>query len=256
MTIYSNKDEMLKIVEYLTAYMKIPYFQDDTIPGKVMEKIISLVRGGDQLATYDYVDVCIENSVGWQVKSTKSDTPLTWKRAKIANSDALIAASEKNKKGLAELGNAIIDFCNAHAAESIDKFKLKEIGYSRLIMFPDNTAIYFERLICTKRSPKIFDESSYEWRWSSPKATQKKEQLSALHGIEISTGKKVFAWHGRGENQLHFSGESDWWPTIKKPTKLGEINFSSDSHAVAFKLPAETDKVSWDDLTRFLNGSN
>jgi hypothetical protein len=255
MKIYSSKNEMIQIVEYLTAYMKIPYFQDDNIPGKVMEKILSLVRGGDQLATYDYVDVCVENSVGWQVKSTKSDTPLTWKRAKIANSEQLIAKSEENDEGLVILGNAIIDLCNNHAAESIEKYKLEEIGYSRLIIFPDNTAIYFERLICTKDSPEIFDKSSYTWKWSPRKSTKKKEQLSALHGLDKSN-KKVFSWHGRGENQLHFSGESDWWPRINRPIQLGEINFSCENHAVAFKLPVEADKVSWDNLTRFLNDSN
>lgn len=100
MTIYSTKDELAKIAHYLTAYMRIPYFQDDTIPGKVMEKIISLVRGGEQLATYDYVDVCISGKVGWQVKSTKNDTPLTWKRAKIANSEALIKEPENEGAGL------------------------------------------------------------------------------------------------------------------------------------------------------------
>lgn len=251
MTVYSTREQLMKIAHYLTAYMQIPYFQDDTIPGKVMEKIISLVRDGEQLTTYDYVDVCIKGKVGWQVKSTKSSTPLTWKRAKIAHSSALIIESETGADGLKKLGDAIIDFCNSHAAHSINFYNLEEIGYARLIVFDDNTAIYFERLISTKSKADIFNKDDYIWRWSNQKITVKKEQLPALHGIHKETGRKAFAWHGRGENQLHFSGEKDWWPEIIKPTKVGEVTYSADGHAIAFKLPSE--KVSWDSMTLFLN---
>jgi hypothetical protein len=252
MTIYSTKDELEKIAHYLIAYMRIPYFQDDTIPGKVMEKIISLVRGGIQLPTYDYVDVCIPGKVGWQVKSTKVDTPLTWKRAKIPNSRTLIIESEEAAK-TKELGDAIIDFCNLHAFSSISTYDLKEIGYSRLIMFKDNYAVYFERLLCTKEKANLFNKDDYEWRWSNQKKTTKKEQLHAFHGYNKETGKKAFAWHGKGENQLHFSGESEWWPKVSKPLNIGEFQFSEDLHAIALKLPTEAEKVSWDELTTFLN---
>lgn len=251
MTVYSSRAELESIAHYLTAYMKIPYFQDDAIPGQIMEKIISLVRGASQLATYDYVDVVREGQYGWSVKSTKEDTPLTWKRAKIENSDALIKASEIDANGLKVLGDAIIDFCNKHAEESIEKYHLDEIGYARLIMFQDGTAVYFEKLLCTKQSPIIFNKNDYSWNWSVQKQTKKKEQLSALHGTNIRSGKKAFAWHGRGENQLHFSGEGDWWPTVSKPSIDGQINFSADGHAMAFKLPES--KVDWDALVNFLN---
>lgn len=251
MTIYSTKAQLEKIAHYLTAYMRIPYFQDDTIPGKVMEKIISLVHSAEQLTTYDYVDVCKAGDVGWQVKSTKDNTPLTWKRAKIANSELLINESEKGEPGLKRLGDAIIDFCNSHADESLRLYNLKEIGYSRLIMFEDCTAIYFERLISTKQKPEIFNRDDYSWHWSTPKNTTKKEQLPALHGTNLRTNRKAFAWHGKGENQLHFSGEKDWWPDLIRPTRNGEINYSADGHAMAFKLPSN--KVSWDALTDFLN---
>lgn len=250
MTIYSNKEELEKIAHYLIAYMRIPYFQDDTIPGKIMEKIISMVHGAEQLATYDYVDVVKTGTVGWQVKSTKSSTPLTWKRAKIANRTLLILDSEKSPEGCKKLGDAIIDFCNAHAKHSLDKYQLDEIGLARLIMFKDNTAIYFEKQLCTKTKPEIFLKDDYVWKWSKEKQAGKKEQLTALHGTNFKTNKKAFAWHGRGENQLHFSGEGSWWPDIEKPTKVGEINFSYDGHAIAFKL--STDKVDWDKLTDFL----
>lgn len=250
MRIYSTKAELRQIASYLSAYMRIPYFQDDAVPGKVMEKIISLVRGGQQLATYDYVGVVIPGAMGWQVKSTKASTPLTWKRAKIANADLLIRASEKSKAGAQELGDAIIAFCNQHARQSLHRFKLSEIGYARLILFDDNSAIYFERSICTVARPDIFSAKDFKWEWSAPKAATAKEQLPALHGKHVATNKKAFAWHGRGENQLHFSGESDWWPTLVTPTAPGKFNYAKDGHAIAFKLP--DDKVAWEDLTRFL----
>lgn len=254
MTIYSTKEQLKKIAYYLTAYMRIPFFQDDTIPGKVMEKIISLVHGGEQLGTYDYVDVCIKNKVGWQVKSTKGDTPVTWKRAKIANAEQLIRQSETSEAGCQKLGDAIIDFCNGHAVESIKHYNLSKIGYSRLIMLPNNVAIYFERELCTAKKPSIFEKTDYAWRWSIQKQVKKKEQLRALHGVNNKTGKKSFAWHGRGENQLHFNGEGDWWPKINIPNKVGQIEFSKDGHAMAFKLPSA--KVSWDNLVSFLNKSS
>jgi hypothetical protein len=249
-TVYSNKEQLLKIVSYLSAYMGIPYFQEDSISGKIMEKIISLVHSAEQLATYDYVDVCRKNNVGWQVKSTKKDTPLTWKRAKIANSDAMIKESEKSSAACQKLGDAIIDDCNNHAKKSLELYNLKEIGYSRLIIDGD-VAIYFERLVSSQHSPNIFEKENYQWVWSKPKKTSKKEQLPALHGFDIKTQRKVFAWHGKGENQLHFSGEDDWWPHIEIPENILEINFSADGHAMAFRLPSK--KVSWDALVEFLN---
>jgi hypothetical protein len=254
LTIYSNKEQLEKIVHYLNAYMRIPYFQDDAVPGKIMEKIIALVRGANQLDTYDYVDVCIKDRFGWSIKSTKSRTPVTWKRAKIPNANELIKLSEDSKDACQLLGDVIIDFCNNHAKESLALYNLSEIGYSRLIVFPDNTAIYFERLISTLSEPEIFNKCDFVWHWTKPKKTIKKEQLSALHGVSIKTGKKVFAWHGRGENQLHFSGEGDWWPQIDKPTHNKQIIFSEDFHATAFKLP--TEKANWDDLVSFLNMSS
>lgn len=197
------------------------------------------------------MDVVKPGTVGWQVKSTKSLIPLTWKRAKIRNSNALITESEKSAEGCQKLGDAIIDFCNAHAVESLDTYDLNEIGYSRLIMFEDNTAIYFEKLLCSKQNPLIFNKQDYTWKWSTQKLTTKKEQLTALHGVNIKTNKKAFAWHGRGENQLHFSGEFDWWPKIETPTEFGEMKFSKDFHAIKFKLSPE--KVDWEKLTEFLN---
>ena len=81
--------------------------------------------------------------------------------------------------------------------------------------------------------------------------SSKKEQLPAFHGVSKKTGKKVFAWHGKGENQLHFSGEKNWWPEVDRPPVEGVFNYSADNHAIAFKLPSK--KVEWDELSLFLN---
>lgn len=234
--------------------MKLPHSRLDAIPGEVMEGIIALVHNAKGLNTYDYVDVCLSGDVGWSVKSTKSETPLTWKRAKIGDALTLIDASRIDPSGLQALGDSIIDFCNKHAKESIDKYDLKQIMYSRLIMFNDGSAVYFEKLISTIDNPNIFNKSNYTWQWSTPKTTVKKEQLQALHGTEILSKQKAFAWHGLGENQLHFSGEKAWWPEITIPPLAGTVNYSADGHAIAFRFPS--DKVSWEFLRGFTSNSN
>jgi len=211
--IFSTRDQLKTISKILTGYLKLP-FSGDSIPGALMESVVSEVRGGEVLNTYDFVDILNKKKkVGWQIKSTKASTPVTWKRAKIPNSVQLIATSKKDTDGLQKLGDAIIKFCNDHALESMNEYGLEEIGYSRLIVHSDGKLTYFEKILCTKKSPKIFNESDFEWKWSIPKKTKKKEQLSALHGTHKPSNKKWFAWHGLGENQLHFSGEKAWWPT-------------------------------------------
>lgn len=210
--VFSSKSEFQQISKILTGYLKLP-FSGDSIPGALMENVIATVKNGEILNTYDFVDVINRNTkVGWQVKSTKASTPVTWKRAKIPNSLALIEASKLNQEGLQNLGNAIIKFCNKHAEESFDAYNLDEIGFARLIVHADGKLTYYEKLLCNRQNPKIFEEEDFEWRWSIPKITTKKEQLPALHGYHKSSNKKWFAWHGLGENQLHFSGEKGWWP--------------------------------------------
>ena len=140
---------------------------------------------------------------------------------------------------MAALGAAIIAFCNQHAVESLEKYRLQKIFYSRCILF-DTHVQYFERLLCTSSKPQIFDANEYIWKWSIAKKTTGKEQLSALHGIDRITGKKVWAWHGLGENQLHFSGESLWW---NDPENL--ISFQ-------VPLPSETEQVSFESFVDYL----
>jgi hypothetical protein len=239
--IFSSTAQLMEIGKILSAYMRLP-LSWDTIPGNIMEALLAHVREGTILRKYDFVDVIKPDlKCGWQVKSTRAGTPVTWKRAKIPNREKLITESRKSKKGLQELGDAIIDFCNDHVQASLTTYELEQIGYARLVVHDDGKVVYFERLLATRGQPQPFDPSEFVWNWSRQKETKKKEQLQALHGIHKSTKKKWFAWHGLGENQLHFSGESNWWP------KPGDI------HAVTFKFPAVEDRIGLDKFMDFLS---
>ncbi len=239
--IYSTKNELSKISQLLSTYMRLP-LSTDTIPGAVMEGLLAHVRGGVVLKNYDFVDVVKKDTrCGWQVKSTKSNTPVTWKRAKIREQNKLINESRKSKWGLQALGNAIIEFCNTHVRESLEKHNLEQIGYSRLIIHDNGQVTYFERLLVTREHPELFAAADFEWKWSQAKKTKRKEQLQALHGIHKQSNKKWFAWHGLGENQLHFSGESNWWPVDEK------------AHAVTFKFPAPKDRIGFEKFIKLLS---
>ncbi|GHU32905.1 hypothetical protein FACS1894172_10370 [Spirochaetia bacterium] len=237
---FSGKAQLETIANILTGYIKVP-FALETIPGSFMENVLAHVRKGIALNTYDFVDVI--NSVeriGWQVKSTKDTTPVTWKRAKIKDANNLIRASQQSAQGLIDLGSAIIDFCNEHALESIEKYHLTDIYYSRLVVCENREVLYFERLLCTQDSPDIFDKDEFYWKWSSPKNTVRKEQLPALHGYNKNTNEKWFAWHGLGENQLHFSGERNWWPN------------ETDQHHIRFLFPKPDERLSQDQFMALL----
>ena len=237
--VFSTPAQLERIKVVLSRYLRLP-FSSDSVPGALLEGVLAHVRNAERLNTYDFVDVVDQKAhVGWQIKSTKESTPVTWKRAKIPNKEVLVAESRKSSRGVQDLGNAIIDFCNAHAAESISRYKLEEIGYARLIL-SDGLVRYFERPLCTSRKPRIFEPSDFSWAWSIQKKTEKKEQLSAFHGVHIKSGTKWFAWHGLGENQLHFSGEKAWWPPKDSP------------HAVAFQFPTDKERISLDGLVTML----
>ena len=243
-SIFSTKKELAMIARILQNYVRLP-FSPINIPGAIMEGVLGHIRQATVLRTYDFVDVIDPNArVGWQVKSTLANTPVTWKRAKIPERVALIAASEKSGAGLQTLGNAIITFCNQHAEESMRTYGLKEIGYARLVIHNNGDALYFERLLCTQKSPRVFDPREFSWRWSPQKQVVKKEQLTALHGLHKPTGKKWFAWHGRGENQLHFSGERTWWPP------------DGQGHTVRFRLPSEPERLRIEEFIDLLAASD
>ena len=232
MSVFSTENQMEEMRQILYNYSKLP-FSTGSIPGMLMESALAHAHGGVVLNTYDFVDVVDPGSrCGWQVKSTKAQTPITWKRAKIGDAPRLIDESRRSQGGLQRLGNTIIEFYNAHARESLDKYGLNEIGYARLILARDGTATYYERLLCDKDNPDIFDPSDFRWSWSTPKVTRRKEQLPALQGIHALSSKKWWAWHGLGENQLHFTGESEWWPDGAAPNTF------------SFQMPSDKEKLS------------
>lgn len=237
MSVFSSAAQRARIARLVSQYARLPFASGTAIPGSVMMAALAEVRGGKVLETYDYVDVIKSaEEVGWQVKSTKASTPVTWKRAKIPGKSDLIDASMNSEKGLQVLGDAIIGFCNDHIRESMIAYNLKRIGYARLVVHDDSTALYFEKELATREAPVVFHPGDFRWRWSAPKRTAKKEQLSALHGTHIPSKKKWWAWHGLGENQLHFTGEATWWPSPR------------DETALAFKLPGVTDRMTMEEF--------
>jgi len=237
---FSTQKQFHTIAKILRGYIKIP-LATDSIPGSFMETVLGNVRSATILNTYDFIDVYNpKDRIGWQVKSTKETTPVTWKRAKVKDSERLIKDSQKSASGVQVLGDAIIDFCNQHVKESIERYKLDEVYYSRLVLFESRQVLYFERLLCTKEKPLIFDKKDFAWKWSAPKTTVKKEQLPALHGKNIRTNTKWFAWHGLGENQLHFSGEKEWWPA------------ENDKHSIRFAFPSEKERLTQNEFISLL----
>ena len=221
-----------ELKSHFTSLLKLPW-TSDAIPGVIVENVIALAYAEEVLDTYDFVDVIDPlQKIGWQVKSTKENTPVTWRRAKIPNKQQLIDQSKVSEEGLQGLGDAILDFCNEHAHESLEKYDLSEIRYARCILLDSGRVKFFERTLCTTETPDIFDKQDFYWRWSKPKKTSKKEQLPALHGLYRADDSKAWAWHGHGENQLHFSGEQLWWSSNKltnfemdQPKKLSWNSF-------------------------------
>jgi len=206
----NSSDDLSAIADRLSSFFRLP-FASESIPGSFAEALIADHYGGEVLASYDFVDaICRDQQIGWQVKSTKATTPVTWKRAKIEGSAALILDSDLNGDTKI-LGTKIIEACNDHVQESLDKYDLREIRYSRIISSPERFT-YFEKLLMDDNQRLLFEPSDYIWKWSKPKHASSKEQLPALHGFR--SGEKWFAWHGRGENQLHFTGERNWWPSV------------------------------------------
>lgn len=230
-SVFSSPDSIKTMKACLRAYLRLP-FASDTIPGAVLEHILASVRNATVLHTYDFVDVLKESSaMGWQVKCTLERTPVTWKRAKIPNSSELIERSLKDSKSCKLLGDTIIDFCNQIGHDSLQKYRLESIGYARLIIHRNRTATYFEKELITKDKCDLFDANQFSWKWSDQKLGRRKEQLNALHGIHVPTGRKWFVWHGKGENQLHFDGERSWWPK------------SDESNWIKFSLPSANEKL-------------
>ena len=205
------------IAALVQAMLRLPFFK--SLPGPVLEEILAHVYKGRRTGTYDFADVVSDDMhTGWQVKSTQVNTPVTWKRAKLPDKRAMIVASQESASDAQVLGNAIIDFCNHAVIESVSKYELKKLRYARLVDWMDGRLMYFERELPI--SGLLFDPKDFTWVWSTAKKTTKKEQLPAFHGTHTPSGHSWFAWHGLGENQLHFNGETAWWPEAGTATRL------------------------------------
>lgn len=228
--------EVAAIADQLASFFRLP-FATESIPGGFAEALIADHYGGEVLATYDFVDViCKSKQIGWQIKSTKATTTVTWKRAKIEGSAELIQHSDLSGD-TSVLGAKIIETCNEHVQDSLNKYDLREIRYARIISSPGRFT-YFERPLVNTSNPTLFDRSDFSWEWSKPKRTGAKEQLRALHGFRGND--KWFAWHGRGENQLHFIGEKNWWPDV-------------DAEVMSVTRPKYDQQRSWSELIGWLN---
>ena len=190
MSLFSTPKQLARLQRVLFMCLRLPFSQG-AIPGRVLEEVLAEVRSGRVLPTYDFVDVVsAKEACGWQVKSTRAATPVTWKRAKLPNAAELIEASMTSKAACQELGDAVIGLCNEHAQASLGDYELEEIGYARLILHPDGQVTYFEKLLCSSSKPHIFDPANFSWHWSDPKQTVTKEQLPALQSGGRAVPKK------------------------------------------------------------------
>jgi hypothetical protein len=233
--VFSTEDEMGQLGALLQNYFRLP-FATTSIPGAYAETVLARVRNGEVLNTYDFADVISQDGgYGWQMKSTKVDTPVTWKRAKIPNAVALIQASQESDDGVQALGRAVVEFCNDHVRESMHIYDLREIGYARVLVRPTDI-VYFERLLVADPGQELFNPDDFVWRWSEPKKARKKEQLPALHGINRHSEVKWWAAHLLGENQLHFSGEQVWWPA------------PDDPHSIVLPRPDESERLEFEEF--------
>lgn len=230
---------MLKIVGFLTTYTRIPFIEENAIPGNIMENAVSIARNGTQLPCYGFIDV-INDNIGWQVKSSRKKSPLTWGQVK-APSNLL-----QSKDAIA-LGNHLINSINESSIAAMEKFNLETIGYARLIVYPNNHAVYFEKELSNRTNPIIFNPKTYLWSWSNCTRKSNKETKPSLVGINTITGMREFSWHCLSGSQLHFDAEYQWWPKIKIPKSEDDVIFSSKHHAISFMLPSK--KISWDAIS-------
>jgi hypothetical protein len=236
----STPSQLSILQNMLVTYLRLP-LAGNVVPGAYLESALAYARNGEKLDTYDYVDVIHrDQKIGWSCKATKSTTPLTWKRAKLPSQNTMITDSHAGPSGLQNLGDSIITFCNDHAEQSMKDYKLEELIYSRLILHTDDIIQYFEKSLCNSENPMIFQPSDFEWRWSKSRSGTK-EQLPALHGFYRATGERWWAWHGLGENQLHFTGEKNWWPS------------KTSDQGILFQKPTVNEKITIEELVRLVS---
>lgn len=235
---YLTEEQLQKLGSYLKAYLKLPVASGDRVPGEDFEKIVAAAINGEALGKKDFVDVLtFDKRWGKQTKSGIYGNNIIWKRAKIDNSEQLVLESKNSISAAQQLGKLLIDQCNEHIIDSINKYNLDGITYSRLIIKEPDILEYFEKFLCTKNDPIVFESKDIYWKWSNTKKSLKKEYLPALHGINIKTGETIWQWNGLGDNQLNFPGEKLWWP----------------KNRTIFTFPNDNEKVSFEKLLVLLS---
>jgi len=209
-TLLSSRQELEDIADLVRISFRLPLDG-----GFDLEDIVAHVRGGKTTKSRDFVDVVL-TVTGFQIKSALDATPITWKRIRIRHGIRLIQESRCDASICQQIGDSVIAASNTHMADSFEKYGLDEIGYGRLILDSYGTAVYFERLLCTRKST-LFAPADFRWELAK----------RALHGVHRETGETWFRWNGDdSDNQLHFVGERRWWPS------------DDDPHCIRFGLPA------------------
>lgn len=189
---------------YIKAYQSLPFF-DGSVPGKILETLVAFAFQGRVLNTLDFVDV-VSGKVGWQVKSIKAGSDVTWKRVTIANPEFLLELSYEEP---AFLGRYLIDICNDHIFDSFVKYGLEDIRYIKAEIHPSNVVLV-EKSIVTNDSIVAFDHDDFYWHWTEPKHRNNKELLPSFSGFHKETNSKWFSWNGLGDNQFRFTYEKVW----------------------------------------------
>ena len=246
---FSTPEQLERIKQTLCSYHMLP-FSGTRIPGDVLEGVLAHVRGGDLLGKYDFVDVLQRSEgVGWQVKSTRHRSPLTWMRADFRRRSELVAEAdaerdEGRKRELVQaLGDSVIEYANASIRDSFTKYGLQQVMFCHLVLMPENRAMYYEKLLAVEGEEELFRATDFMLSWREPRPGRANrnadpddpgaaEQLPSLRGRHVPTDQDWFAWYGRKGGQLHFLLEEKiWWPP------------ESGAHRIDFDLPAERFKM-------------
>lgn len=268
MTTLSSSGQLDELQSLIKTYWLLPeIFRSPHISGSFMERALAHARGGEALATYDFIDVlCDDKTIGFQVKATKDTTVVTWMRAKIPNKQSLVTASQVSDSqlradSLQKLGDTIIDFVNKKIEKSFRKYKkVHSIHYARVRHISTGRVEYVEAPLCNRSSMILFDKDDFSWEWRKNKDLEAKiakansidplikndieapnpseasqEVISSLQGIYNPTGEVWWAWHGKSDNQLHFPGEAEWLSL-----HFAAIGLDMKSHSFSLDLPIES----------------
>jgi len=198
-TWFSTPTQLENIVTGVKRYYTSPYALE-FISGKVFEIIVADAHNTKPTNTQDFADViCGDYAV--QCKAGRDNKDMIWKR--ISLPDELVRESLHSDSISNDLGKLLLDRVNARASDSLAKYNVTKLAYSRLITHKNKLFTYFEKSL----NNPIFDRDMFQWKWSTP---QKRKDKPALHGFWRSV--LVFSWQGLSGEQFRFNAEHLWWP--------------------------------------------